>query len=129
MAGNHPRAAEAVDRLDGLLLLIPDVVTGDDPSLSGPFIVAEWREAQGDLEGALLAVRRRHNHWFTGVRYLSTYLREEGRLAELSGDYPGAVRAYRHFLGLRADPDPELVPAVESVRVELERLMKEIGSG
>jgi len=129
IAEGHPRAAEAVDRLDGLLLLIPDVVTGDDPSLAGHFIVAEWREAQRDLEGALSAVRRRHNHWFTGVRYLTTYLREEGRLAALTGDSHGAIRAYRHYLGLRANPDPQLIPAVERVRAQLERLVRAAESG
>ena len=54
----RPAAGEAVERLNGLLLLVPNVETGDDPSLVGPFIVARWRESQGDLEGALAAMRR-----------------------------------------------------------------------
>jgi len=72
MAQELATAGEAVERLNRLLLLVPNVETGDDPSLVGPFIVAQWRESQGDLEGALAAMRRWHNHWFTGVRYLST---------------------------------------------------------
>jgi hypothetical protein len=33
--------------------------------------------------------------------YLSTFLREEGRLAALTGDTAGAIRAYQHYLALR----------------------------
>ncbi len=117
--------ADAVDRLDALLMLVPDVETGDDPSLVGNFVVAKWRESRGDLGGALSAVRRWHNHWFTGARYLSTYLREEGRLAAFNGDREEAIQAYRHYLMLRADPAPELAPGVEEVRRELAVLLEE----
>ena len=34
----------------------------------------------------------------------------------------GAVRAYRHYLALRSDPEPALRPAVEAVRAELAKL-------
>jgi hypothetical protein len=54
--------------------------------------------------------------------FLSTYLREEGRLAALTGDSAGAVGAYRHYLTLRAHPEPALQPGVEKVRAELARL-------
>jgi len=53
---------------------------------------------------------------------LSTQLREEGRLAALVGDTAAAVRAYRHYLALRNDPEPVLRPEVERIRAELERL-------
>ncbi len=118
-AERRPEADAAFDRLDSLLLLVPDVETGDDPSLVGNFIVADWREDQGDLPGALAAMRRWHNHWFTGVRYLSTYRREEGRLAQLAGERGEAIRAYRHYLMLRADPEPEWVAEREAVRAQL----------
>lgn len=124
-AEGRPDAGEYVDRLEALLRLVPDVETGDDPSLIGPFIIANWRESQGDLPGALAAMRRWHNHWFTGVRYLSTFLREEGRLAALTGEQEAAIRAYRHYLMLRSDPDPEWIEERDRVRAELARLTGE----
>jgi hypothetical protein len=125
VAEERPDAGEAVDGLAELLRLVPDVETGDDTSLVGSFVLANWREAQGDLSGALAAVRRWHNHWFTGVRYLSTYLREEGRLAALAGEREAAIRAYRHYLMLRSDPEPEWVEERERVRAQLEVLVGE----
>ena len=59
--------------------------------------------------------------------FLSTYLREEGRLAELTGDVEGAIAAYRQFLALRAEPEAELREEVEDVRERLERLVQEGG--
>ncbi len=87
-------------------------------------VVARLREAQGDLKGALAAVRRRL--YFRGpALYLSTYLREEGRLAALTGDRAGAVRAYQHYLALRSDPEPALKPEVDQVRAELAKIVGE----
>jgi hypothetical protein len=54
--------------------------------------------------------------------FMTTFLREEGRLSALTGDTASAIRAYRHYLGLRYDPEPGLVPQVERVRQELARL-------
>jgi hypothetical protein len=59
------------------------------------------------------------------IALLSSVMREEGRLAAVTGDTSGAVRAYRHYLALRADPDPELVPQRDSVRAALDTLMAE----
>ncbi len=53
---------------------------------------------------------------------LPEYLREEGRYGALVGDTAGAIRAYRHYLALREDPDPPWRPARDSVRVELAAL-------
>jgi hypothetical protein len=58
-------------------------------------------------------------------RYLATFLREEGRLAALTGDTVGAIAAYRHYLGLRSDPEPAVRPEVEQVRSELAALVGE----
>lgn len=124
MAEDRPDAEEAVQRLDRLLLLVPDVETADDPSLVGPFIVARWRESQGDVMGALEAMRRWHNHWFTGVRYLSSYLREQGRLASLAGEEEEAVQAFRHYLMLRSDPEPDRVEDRDMVRAHLAELLE-----
>ena len=58
---------------------------------------------------------------------ISSYLREEGRLAALAGDRAGAIRAFQRYLDLRPDPDPELKPQVDAVRAELARLVGEAG--
>jgi hypothetical protein len=83
--------------------------------------VARLRERQGDRRAALAAVRRR-TYSYHLTDYLAPHLREEGRLAALTGDSSGAVRAYRHYLALRSDPEPALRPAVEAVRAELAKL-------
>ena len=77
--------------------------------------LARLRERQGDLRAALTAVRRRSYSYHLSD-YLAPHLREEGRLAALTGDSAGAVRAYRHYLALRSDPEPSVRPAVDSVR-------------
>jgi tetratricopeptide (TPR) repeat protein/predicted Ser/Thr protein kinase len=83
--------------------------------------VARLRERQGDRRAALMAVRRR-TYSYHLTDYLAAHLREEGRLAAFTGDSSGAVRAYRHYLALRSDPEPALRPAVEAVRAELAKL-------
>jgi hypothetical protein len=83
--------------------------------------VAHLRERQGDLRAALAAVRRRPYAYHL-TDYLAPHLREEGRLAALTGDSAGAIKAYRHYLALRSDREPALRPAVEAVRAELAKL-------
>jgi hypothetical protein len=84
--------------------------------------VARLRERQGDLRAALAAVRRRPYAYHL-TDYLAAHLREEGRLAAMTGDRAGAVRAYRHYLALRSDPEPALRPAVDTIRAELVKLV------
>jgi hypothetical protein len=111
-----PDAPARVARLDSLLLTGPAGSMGD----VGNLVVARLKEQLGHVQEALDAVRRRE-YVFTRSAYVSTYLREEGRLAELSGDREGAIAAYRQYLTLRAEPEPELVEDVEAVRDRLER--------
>jgi hypothetical protein len=85
---------------------------------------ARLHEAQGDLPGALAAVRHRAYDWSSPV-YLSSFLREEGRLEALTGDHAGAILAYRHYLALRSDPEPVMLPEVEAVQAELRKLIGE----
>jgi len=63
----------------------------------------------GDSAAALAASRRRiyHGDWQIGghADLLLDFLREEGRLAAMTGDRAGAIRAYQHYLALREDPD------------------------
>ena len=113
-------APARVARLDSLLLTGPGGAVQD----VGNLVVARLKEAQGDVQGALEAVRRRE-YIYTRAPYLTTYLREEGRLAERTGDREGAIAAYRQFLALRGEPDPELQDETEDVRERLERLVQE----
>jgi hypothetical protein len=83
-------------------------------------------EAEGEPARALRAARRRYYGWGPeSTRYLSSLLKDEGRLAALTGDRRGAIRAYEHYLALRSDPEPSLKPEADRVRAELAQLMGE----
>jgi hypothetical protein len=60
-----------------------------------------------------------------GLAPLSTYLREEGRLAALNGDAAGAIKAYQHYLALRTAPEPPLRAERDRVHTTLVRLVEE----
>jgi len=121
-ARGRPDAAAALQRLDALLAARSDV-RHLLPTVAN-LIAARLFEAQGEVLRAL-AIMRRSSSWTNQL--LSTQLREEGRLAALVGDTAAAVRAYRHYLVLRSDPEPGLRPEVARVRVELERLEGKAG--
>jgi tetratricopeptide (TPR) repeat protein len=115
-AERRPDAGAAFARLDTFLL------TGAGPA-GWNMEVARWRETQGDIRGALRAIRRRagyQEYW-----NMSYVLREEGRLAALVGDRAGAIEAYSHYLALRYNPEPTVKPEVERVRAELAQLVGE----
>jgi hypothetical protein len=77
-------------------------------------------ERAGDDSAALRAVRR--GKWRLPTMYLATYLLMEGRLADRIGDREGAIRAYEHYLALRSDPEPRLVPQRDTIQAEVTRL-------
>jgi len=116
-SSGRPDAAEAVARLDSMLRTGPGSFIQD----AGNLILARLKERRGDVRGALAAVRRRET-LLTRPLYLSTFLREEGRLAALAGENDAAIDAYRHYLRLRAAPEPPLTSEVEFVREELGKL-------
>jgi hypothetical protein len=144
-AGGSPSSAatkEVVDRLDAVIRSGPGgqrngpsvaftmspayvrTTVGISPVGFEDFVnleVARLREGQGDLAGALRALRRR-SYSYHLTDYLATHLREEGRLAALTSDTAGAVRAWRHYLLLRSDAEPRLRPGVDSVRAALAKL-------
>jgi hypothetical protein len=91
-------------------------------SQAANLVVARLAEAQGDLVWALRAVRRGAGGFGTFPWYRATFLREEGRLAALAGDTPGAIRAYRHYLAIRTDPEPEIATEDAAVRARLAEL-------
>jgi hypothetical protein len=116
-ATRQPGATQVVIRLDSLARTSPHRW---DPAWN--LVVARLLEAQGDTSRALAAVRRRD---FGLVPQVAAFLREEGRLAALASDTVGAITAYRHYLGLRSDPEPAVRPEVEQVRSELAALVGE----
>jgi hypothetical protein len=85
-------------------------------------VAARSLEAAGDIPRAYGAVRRRQTWNSNSSPYLTTQLREEGRLAAIAGDREGAIRAYRHYLALRDAAEPSLYSQVAEVRQELRRL-------
>jgi hypothetical protein len=115
--GHHAGATALLDRLDSLLL----TGVGDGVGLPPNIVVSRLREALGDRQGALRAIRRRM-YGFQPL-FLSTYLREEGRLAALTGDTAAAISAYRRYLALRSDPEAELRPQVARIRDALAELV------
>jgi len=118
-AERRPDGAAAIERLDSLMRL------GPAGAFAFNLIVARLRERQGDLRSALAAVRRRPYNHDNGPIMLAVFLRKEGRLAALAGDRDGAIRAYRHYLALRSDPEPSVRPEVDRVRDELARALGE----
>ena len=119
-AERRSRAMTLVRRADSVLATSPLQSRVNSLNL----IVVRLLEAQGDLSGALAAIRRNTYHW-NYQSYLSSCLREEGRLAALTGDRPGAIRAYRHYLALRSNPEPALAAEVKRVRVAVEDLERQ----
>jgi hypothetical protein len=116
----QPNAAALVARLDSLVGRGADRWWGEGWNL----VLARLLEKQGNLPRALATVRRR-DYGLRTPPYLSTYLREEGRLAALTGDTASAITAYQHYLALRSDPEPPLRAERDSTRAELARLIGE----
>jgi tRNA A-37 threonylcarbamoyl transferase component Bud32/tetratricopeptide (TPR) repeat protein len=112
----QPNAGSLAHRLDARLRQM-------SPGWNIPdnLVAAHLLEANGDVPRALAAVRRRLFDMVPST--LSTYLREEGRLAALMGDTAGAIAAYRHYLTLQAHPEPTVAPHVAEARAALDRLL------
>jgi hypothetical protein len=115
-----PDAAARVRRADSLADLVPGA-NGIGWSL---LVLARCHEATGDRRGALATLARRALDPVYGPAYLAGYLYDEGRLALLEGDGARALRAWRHLLVLRDDPDPALRPQVAMVRRVVDSLAR-----
>jgi len=114
-------AAPKLEVADSILRSVPRSFMGRYEH-SENLILARLFAAHGDNQRALTAVRRRS--YLSGA-FLSTALREEGRLAALTGDRAGAIRAYSQYLAMRPDPDPALRGQVAEVKAELAKLVGE----
>jgi len=120
-ATGAPGAAEATRRLSAAL----EQAGTAHQRLSGTRLaLAHCYERLGDLRAALRVVQRRPLHQWSGLPHLSSFLREEGRYAALLGDTVAAVRAYRHYLALRAFADPSLRHHVAEVEAALQALQR-----
>ena len=116
-ARTHDRSADAwLHRLDSLLA---DPLDEWMPCW-GNMVAARLHEARGELGAALAAMRRRS--WGLVCPSYVVYHREEGRLAALTGDTTGAIRAYRRYLALRSDAEPRFQAKVQQVRSALAAL-------
>jgi hypothetical protein len=118
-AQRQPAAVDLLHQLDSVLT-DPVSITA---SSYGNLIAARLHEERGEIPAALEAVQRR----YIGAMFphYVRYLREEGRLAALTGDRLGAIRAYRHYLALRSEAEPAVQPEVRAVRAELEAIERE----
>ncbi len=120
--GRDRSGSSRLDALDSLMRGGPRWLTLGPPA--APVVEANWtiarlREVQGDVSGALAAIRRRENNWYPAYLWtLPALLRQEGRLAALAGDTVGARRAFDRYLTLRTDPDSVFVPQRDSVVAE-----------
>lgn len=118
VASRRRDARTRVAHLDSLAFTAQ---TAGDAAAYAPLWIARLYEQVGDTRGALRAIRRRQymSDW---PRYLASMLREEGRLAESTGDIAGAREAYRRYLALRHSPDAALASQVDAVRRASDRL-------
>ena len=121
----RPDRVSVVVVLDSLLQTVPPGISGvniaPDAGLETVNLVAaRLLERVGLREPAYRAARRTVWTGFHGA--VTPRLREVGRLAALAGEREAAVHAYEHYLAVRFDPEPSLVPQRDSVRAELAAL-------
>jgi hypothetical protein len=121
----RPERIELVVKLDSLLQTVPPGTSGvNTPPDVGletvNLVAARLLERIGQTGPAFRAARRTVWTGFHGA--VTPRLRQAGRLAALAGDRQAAVRAYEHYLAVRTDPDPALIPQRDSVRAELAEL-------
>jgi len=128
-AGLHrPDALTALASLDSLMI---NAYPAGGPYLvlAGNLTASRLFQNAGNLPAALAAARRRTYLYDSfGAAGLSTMLREEGRLAALTGDREGAIQAYQHYLRLRRNPDPRLTKQAAEVRRALAELSPDASS-
>jgi DNA-binding SARP family transcriptional activator len=119
LSADSATQAAAAEELESFLLRTG--VLGGPTYEYANLVLARVHEARGADPAALAALRRRGGRHPWGL-YLSTYLREEGRLAAQVGDHQGAISAWRHYLALRSVPEPRLQAPAAQVARELARL-------
>lgn len=108
----HSDALTRMERFDSLALTSQ---TAGDAIAYAPILMARLYVRLGQPGRALQAIRKR-SYMSGWPRYLATAWREEGRLAQIVGDYSGAHKAYERYLAFRTSPEDVVAPQVEEVR-------------
>lgn len=113
--GNRPRAKQAALALDAWQRDLPS------GNWVFPATLATGRlwMALGEWDRASAALERRSPRQ---VRYLPMTLRLAGDAAVRSGNRDAAIRAFHHYLSLRANPEPTLQAETDFVKEELRKL-------
>lgn len=101
--------------------LLDRVATARDVAES-PLMLSRCHEAAGDTTGALAMLARRPLDPVYGPKYLAGMLYHEGRLALALGDSSRALRAWRHVLVLRDDPEAGLLAQRRAVQRAVDSL-------
>jgi tetratricopeptide (TPR) repeat protein/TolB-like protein len=109
---------EPLRRADSTVREVPPATAGTWLSM----FLARAYAARGRYREAAAAARRRNFQPTIPPYLLAPSYRDEGRYAVLAGDTMAAIRAFRRYLTLRAEPDAELRPERDSVLAELSRL-------
>jgi len=113
-----PEAPQLIEEVDSLraAAVAPDLRTLRNLEF------AELLARHGETARALSVIRRWAFEPAMGLPFLAFRARLEGQLAAATGDTTGAIRAFRHYLALRANPDPGARIWADSVRTELAQL-------
>ena len=122
VVASRPDALQRLLRVDSLQAAEPVGFTASAITGANLILARLWR-MRGDWARAEAAARRRYSGMMP--TFLSTHLLEEGRGAAQAGHRDAAIRALRHYLALRYDPEPSARHEVELVRAELAQLMAE----
>ena len=119
-----PDALPSVALADSLARTwVADVCCVESVTYTNLLLARLW-ERQGDLPRALQAARRGGGRFMDAPHFLSSFLLQEGRLAALTGDTAGAIHAYRHYLALRANHEPSVLPEIDRARAALTALTR-----
>jgi hypothetical protein len=89
-----------------------------------PYALARAWEANGQPARALSAIRVRSGGIVNTIAYHPWTLAYEGKLAAQAGDTAGAVYAYRKWLGMMRDAEPQFSAQRDSVRAALTGLTR-----
>ncbi len=90
----------------------------------GALIVARLQEQRGDMNGAYASIRRiAYIDASRGPSFYSTYRLAHARIAAAIGEREEAMRAYRAWIAMRENAEPELRAQVAEVKKELARLV------
>jgi hypothetical protein len=116
------RRGDAGDHIRRFAASIDDAPAMDPSNF---LILSTLQSAEGDHRAAFAAAQRREYHWISGLFFLPPFLLQEARMARAVGIDTAAIRAYQHYLALRADPAPALRPEVDQVRRELAEVLGE----